>query len=444
LGVSYVRLNGYTGISIDQIKHDYGVPTVEGSQITQVQNRLNFEHLIQNPWAGISALKTNFYTGNYSHHELDGVSVPQTYWTSSGFGGKLELEHENCHFMTGKLGLQISSSQLQAIDSTSGNAAIVPLTKSDSRGVYWIEESKLNTLKLLWGLRYDIQNQNPDKNATYAGGNSQFSSGSYSPSSIINRQFGLWAYSIVADWKLGSAYGSSLGYTRSQRAPSAVELYGYGPHDSTATFIVGNSNLSPEVSNDIEWKLYKSFGALQAKSNLYWMHFDNYIYGMNTSNFSLTNNYFSVVTTNQAAATIFGLESEISYLFSQQNIMVRAFGDINRGTFDAGGNLPLQPAPRIGLEIKHEADQITTQISYLHSFTQNHLATFEIGPTPAYDLVNFNVSYKQRVQDMSWMSYIKVTNLLNQDIRYSTTPETVRLYAPQMARSLLIGFRVSY
>ena len=446
LGVSYVAPSGYTGISIDQIKHDYGVPTVEGSQIHQYQTRLNVEHLTKKPWNGVNALRINFSANDYRHDELDAGNVTQTHWTNRGLGGKIELEHEPWHSIQGRFGAQASTSKLQAIDSSSGDAAIVPSTKTDSTALYWIEESKINALKISGGARYEFQSLNPNKNTSYAGNPPDFSpiNTSYSPSPIINRQFGLLSYSMLADWSLGSGYGTSLGHTRSQRAPSAVELYGYGSHDSTATFIVGNSNLKPENSNSIELKFYKSAGLFQTKTNLYWIYFNNYIYGMNTGSYSRANNNFSVVTTNQAPASIKGIESELSYFFADKNLLARFFGDMTRGTFDFGGYLPLQPAPRLGLELKHELNQTTTQLTYLHSFTQNRLANFEIGQTPAYNLLNINISYKQRIENSTWTSYIKVTNLLNQDIRYSTTPETIRLYAPQMARSVLVGVRLNY
>lgn len=444
LGVSYVTSSGYTGISVDHMQHDYGVPTVEGSQIQQSQTRFQAEHLTKNPWSGIQALSGNLLISDYSHDELDVARVPQTHWSNRAVGGKLELEHEPWMLMKGKWGVQVSTSQLEAMDIGSGHAAIVPTTKTDTRGVYWLEESALQAWKLSAGARYELQTQSPNKNTLFAGGDPLFSSGTYMPSSMIDRQFNLWSYAMLADWNLGLGYGTSLGYTKSQRAPSAVELYGYGSHDSTATFMVGNAHLKSETVNTVEWKLYQSAGLLQAKTNLYWMHFDNYIYGMNTGNYSQANSNFSVVTTSQARATIKGAEAELSYFFAESDLLTRLFGDMTRGTFDAGGHLPLQPAPRVGVEFRRDVNQVATQLTYLHAFPQTKLADFELGKTPAYELLNLQVSYKQRIENATWTSYIKVTNLLNQDIRYSTTPETIRLYAPQMARSVLVGVKVNY
>jgi len=45
---------------------------------------------------------------------------------------------------------------------------------------------------------------------------------------------------------------------------------------------------------------------------------------------------------------------------------------------------------------------------------------------------------------MKVTAYLRLTNLLNQEIRYSTTPETVRLWAPQMGRSMMVGVRGAF
>jgi iron complex outermembrane receptor protein len=48
------------------------------------------------------------------------------------------------------------------------------------------------------------------------------------------------------------------------------------------------------------------------------------------------------------------------------------------------------------------------------------------------------------MNQVNWTTYLRLTNLLNQEIRYATTPETVRLYAPQMGRSAMIGLKGTF
>jgi len=82
--------------------------------------------------------------------------------------------------------------------------------------------------------------------------------------------------------------------------------------------------------------------------------------------------------------------------------------------------------------------------TYIHAYQQTRLASFEIGPTPSYNLLNASLSYTEKIQAVSWTGYLRLSNLLNQDIRYATTPETVRLYAPQPGRSLMVGVKAAF
>ena len=122
----------------------------------------------------------------------------------------------------------------------------------------------------------------------------------------------------------------------------------------------------------------------------------------------------------------------------------RLFADASQGSFDAGGNLPLQPAPRIGLQVAHQKNGWIANASYTYSFQQNRLATWEVGPTPSYNLLNAGLSYTEKVNKISWTGYMMLKNILNDDIRYATTPMAVRLYAPQPGRSLMVGVRANF
>ena len=238
-------------------------------------------------------------------------------------------------------------------------------------------------------------------------------------------------------------YGLGLSYTVSQRAPTPQELYSYGSHDSTATFDIGNANLSTETSHNVELSFQKTLGLFRSKASLYRNQFSNYIYGFYTGAYSTVNN-FSVVQASQASANIKGAEGELTYNWNQNGVGGRVFGDISQGSFNAGGNLPLQPAPRLGSELVYQRDGWLASTTYIYSYQQNRLATWEVGPTPSYNLVNANLSYTERVGKINWTGYVMLKNLLNEEIRYATSPMAVRLYAPQPGRSLMVGVKAAF
>lgn len=445
LGASYIRNDGYTGVSLERMNHNYGIPTAEGGFIQQSQNRYDLAHQTNNPFDGFSALKLSAANTNYQHTEFTNNGIASTQWNNTATEVRLELAHKQWFGSKGVIGAQVTGATLNAIDLATNNYAIVPQTKSNASALFVVEEGRYGDLKTNLGARYGYAAQNPNSATQFPSPSSQgFVPNTYGPPSIQNRQFNLFSYSAGGIYDLTKGYGLGLAYTVSQRAPTPQELYSYGPHDSTATFDIGNSNLGTETSHNIELSFQKTLGVIRSKISLYRNQFSNYIYGFYTGSYSTANENFSVVQASQANANIRGAEGELSYNWNQTGIGSRIFGDVSQGSFNAGGNLPLQPAPRLGAELAYQRNGWQSSATYIYSYQQNRLASWEIGPTPSYNLVNANLSYTERIGKINWTGYFALKNLLNQDIRYATSPMAVRLYAPQPGRSLMVGVRAAF
>ncbi|WP_071461857.1 TonB-dependent receptor [Polynucleobacter asymbioticus] len=445
VGASYIRSDGYTGISLERLNHNYGIPTSEGGFIQQSQNRYDLAHQTNDPFDGFSSVKISAANTNYQHTEFTNNGVASTQWNNTATEARLELAHKALLGSKGVIGAQITGATLNATDLTTNNYAIVPQTKSNSTALFVVEEGRYGPLKTSLGARYNYASQNPNSSTQFPSQSSQeFTPNTYGPPTIQNRQFNLMSYSAGGMLDIASGYGLGLAYTASQRAPSPQELYSYGPHDSTATFDIGNSNLGTETSHNLELSLQKTVGLMRGKASIYRNQFSNYIYGFYTGSYSQANENFSVVQASQANANIQGAEGEITYNWSQTGVGGRVFGDVSQGTFTSGGNLPLQPAPRLGTELAYQRNGWLTSATYIYSFQQNRLASWEIGPTPSYNLLNANLSYTERIGKVNWTAYMALKNLLNEDIRYATSPMSVRLYAPQPGRSLMVGLRAAF
>jgi iron complex outermembrane receptor protein len=445
LGATYLRNDGYTGVSLERMNHNYGIPTSEGGFIQQSQNRYDIAHQSNDPFDGFSSIKISAANSNYQHTEFTNNGVPSTQWNNTATEARLEMAHQELLGSKGIIGAQVTGVTLNATDLTTGNYAIVPQTKSNSTALFVIEEGRYGPLKTSLGARYNYATQNPNSSTQFPSASSQdFVPNSYGPPSLQNRQFNLMSYSAGGLLDLTKGYGLGLSYTVSQRAPSAQELYSYGPHDSTATFDIGNSNLGTETSHNVEVNFQKTLGLIRSKASIYRNQFTNYIYGFYTGSYSQANQNFSVVQASQANASIRGAEGELSYNWNQTGVGARIFGDVSQGTFNSGGNLPLQPAPRLGSELAYQRNGWLSSATYIYSYQQNRLANWEIGPTPSYNLLNANLSYTERIGKVNWTAYMVMKNLLNEEIRYATTPMSVRLYAPQPGRSLLVGIRAAF
>ena len=446
VGASYIGKSGYTGISVERLNNNYGIPTPEGGMIAQSQNRYDFQHQTRDPFAGFSSIKFSAANSNYNHTEFsitNGAYTPAALWKNIANEFRLELAHKQFMGWKGTFGAQVTRSSVEATEIETGSYAILPSTKTNSNALFWIEEGRWGALQGNLGLRYDLVGQHPNQTTEFE---SLTVNSGVTPSTpgLQNRKFNLISYSAGSLWNFTSGYGTGLSYTVSQRAPSAQELYSYGIHESTATFAVGNSNLSKETSHNLEANIQKTIGKVRGKVNVYLNKFSNYIYGYYTGQTATNAEDFSVVQAQQAAATIKGAEGELTYNWGNVGNGARLFADASQGTFDAGGNLPLQPAPRVGLQVAHQKNGWLANASYTYSFQQNRLATWEVGPTPSYNLLNAGLSYTEKINKVSWTGYMMLKNILNDDIRYATTPMAVRLYAPQPGRSLMVGVRANF
>ena len=442
VGVSYIGQSGYTGISVERLNNNYGIPTPEGGSINQSQNRYDLQHQTRDPFAGFSSFKFSAANSNYNHTEFNNVGEAASLWKNIANEARFELAHKPLLGWKGIFGAQVSTASLNATEVGTGSYAIVPPTKTNSNALFWIEEGRWNSLQGNLGLRYNNVAQKPNLGTELV--SEPVDTGVMPTIALQNRNFNLMSYSAGGLWNFMQGHGAGIAYTVSQRAHSAQELYSYGAHESTATFDIGNPNLNKETSHNLEFNIQRTSGLLRGKASVYANRFNNYIYGFYTGQSVPGVEDFSVVVAQQAAATIKGIEGELTYNWREQGLGGRVFGDASQGSFDAGGNLPLQPAPRLGAEVAHQRNGWLTNATYIYSYQQNKLASWEQGPAPSYNLLNAGISYTERVRDVNWTVYLNLKNLLNEQIRYATTPMAVRLYAPQPGRSLMLGLRGTF
>ncbi|MGH8807227.1 MAG: hypothetical protein ACREX0_05045 [Noviherbaspirillum sp.] len=109
---------------------------------------------------------------------------------------------------------------------------------------------------------------------------------------------------------------------------------------------------------------------------------------------------------------------------------------------DDAGNLPLQPATRFGLEAGYRQGAWRSGISLIHAQKQDRLAASESIATPSYTLVDANLSFTTSSASAQWTWFALVKNLLDEDIRLSTS--VLRNSAPQPGRSLIVGIRTRF
>lgn len=446
IGATYHADNSYTGFSYGEYKNFYGIPSVEGSFIDMQQKRFDLVHVVQNPFDGFHQIDLKYAYIDYSHTELSTEKIPQTGFTNIMHQIRVEAYHNPIDLWQGSMGAQFSSGKLSALDLTTPNvaAAIIPQTQLNNFALFLTEHASIEKMDYRLGLRFDHVSLTPSTNIPYTD-NPNFSepnSGLNAPN-LNSYQTGLISTSGSAFYNYAHAYATGLTLQMIQRAPSIDELYSYGNHDASASFDIGNSNLTKETAYQIEWGWKKTQGMIQSQAMVYYNKTNNYIYGQFLSVTDQNSNN-PVRLFSQANATITGYETEVQFNPKGTGLSARVFSDGTRGTFEDSTNLPLQPAYRLGGHISYELGPWSSRLSLIHALGQDRLASFETYATPGYNKLDFRVSRKFNLGQVQGNAYFVANNLLNDTIRYSTTIEGIRINAPQAGRSFLLGLKLSY
>ena len=115
---------------------------------------------------------------------------------------------------------------------------------------------------------------------------------------------------------------------------------------------------------------------------------------------------------------------------------------MSRGTLDNAGSLPLQPATRLGADFGYKQGPLRAGTSLLHALKQDRLASFETSETRSDTQWDANIGYTQKCGETDLTYFAIAKNLLNQDIRHSTS--LLKNVSPLPGRTVMVGVRARF
>lgn len=452
VGLSWVTPRGYVGVAYTYLESEYGLPghnhEYEGCHphgthlhcgshdhdhggdeehdhghdhedeappyVKLRSNRIDLRAEYAEPFAGFEKIRFRGGLTDYQHQEIEGGEVGTTF-KNRGYDARLELAHKPLYGWRGVVGIQNAYSDFSA----DGEEAFLPRSDTRSTGIFVLEEYRLADWRFELGARQDWQRISPE------GGQPNSSQSGTS-------------LSAAAIWDFAPQYSVALSLSRSQRLPSAQELYADGVHLATNTYEIGNPDLSKETSHNIDLTLRKHAGATTFSLSAFHNRVKNYIYADTLDQFE----DFRLIEYTQRDAEFTGLEGEVRHQFTKV-FSAAVFGDYVRGKLTGGdGNLPRIPAARLGVRADAEWRQWSGGVEYAHVFRQNDIASYE-SSTPGYDMVNAVVSYRGGLgASAAYEVYVRGTNLLDK-LAYNHA-SFISKVAPLPGRSVLLGVRVMY
>ncbi|MGB0936758.1 MAG: TonB-dependent receptor, partial [Colwellia sp.] len=280
IGTSYLLDDGFVGFSYGYLSKDYGIPghhhhheedhdehhddhdddhdaghddhegeervaaAMEQSRY-QVLSEINFQQSF------IEKLATKIAYTDYQHQEIENGHVGTTF-SNESVEAKFDLTHQNIAGWHGAWTLHYKHADFEAI----GEEAFTPPSNSEMIAAAWLEEKHFGNVLLQLGTRVEHVSISADD--SYIG----FHDDHKELVSFETQDFTPVSASVGLVYDYSKGYNLGLATSFSQRAPSAAELFSFGPHIGSQAFEIGAMfELEEEINSEGEEELHVELSA---------------------------------------------------------------------------------------------------------------------------------------------------------------------------------------
>ncbi len=397
-GLSYIGAWGHVGVAAKRTETDYGLPPESadepGGHIELEQTRYEARGEVRFELGPFDRIDFAVQSADYEHTEFEGDGAPGTLFTNEGWEARLEAHHNGlAGKLNGAVGVQMSEVDFAAV----GDESFIAPTTTEDRGVFAVERWDNGFWGLEGGLRYETRELD---NAAL--GSLDFDSASASAGVFVRP---------LPNWFFGATLA------RTERAPTAVELFADGPHLATANYEIGAASLDKETATSIEGSARYTTDTLKFEVNVFRAEFADYIALVDRGDFfwfdedSETSDFVdsdtdpSIPATaevlpvfhfTQQDATFTGAElSATVRLFEAAGFAVSADGAIDyvRAEFDAGDAPPRIPPRTLTLGLAAENDHWRARLEAVDTAEQDRIAAYET-PTEGFTFVNARLTWR--------------------------------------------------
>ena len=448
LGGSWLRDNGFLGVSVSGFDTNYGIPGhhhhpgeehddeeedhhdedgvghdddhEEEEQPVRValkQTRIN----LKGGWVGLSgpveAINLRFGVNDYEHEELEGDEVG-TRMENDAWEGRLEFMHASWGAWDGAYGFQVSNRQFSAV----GAEAFVPPVETSSYGAFIIEQRDIQEWNVSVGARLEYQEKDPSGDLPTVSDTAT-------------------SLSLAGIRDLGDGYSFVLNAALAERLPVAEELYANGPHVATQSIEIGDPDIGVEMSRHLDIGLRSSAGETSWNLTAFVTSFADFIYLGNTGEFD-DHDELPIFHFAQQDAEFSGLEAELFtpiFVRGESEVDLRVFADYVNGKLSNGEYLPRMPPMRYGSRIQYHDERLLVGLEVTLYDDQDKIAAIET-PTAGYTMINADFNWTVTTPGRaSFEIFVIGRNLADEDVRKHTS--FVKDTVPLPGRNLSAGFR---
>jgi len=445
IGYSYQNDFGMIGIGGKHYEMNYGIPGVPPnanwmnvppatSRITQYKNSLEMRGLFVLDGSLFKQVRLSANYVDYRHSEFPtaedstGISDPQANeFHKQAFNATLQLEEHQFDKFQGVVGLWTDIENL----TIEGDMPLGPNSITTGVAGYAYEEYLADErTRFQLGIRYDI---NRIHTTPYAS-----STDSVFQVLNVSRSSNAVTASAGAIEKVTNEVTASLSLARSFRPPTVQELFANGLDAASATYSIGNADLTPETGFGIDASLKGTFNNVEIEISPYVNFINNYIYAF------LNGDTLQAFPVRQFAATDARLEGFEALIVVQpvQKIAVRASIDyVNAEDTRNNVPLPFTPPMRGLLRMNYQDAAFSGIIEWRLAAKQTRLGDGDT-PTAGYGVVNLGAGIRFAHGGIEHTLSVHCDNLLNQVYRDNLS--VIKDFVPQPARGVRVNFDVLF
>lgn len=438
-GLAYFSGGSNIGISFDYYDTDYGIPGLpgighvhgeeEGEEAEEQEEeegpvsiglkryRVDLRGTLDLGSGFFDEVQTRWGWSEYTHTEFEGDEIG-TVFDVEGIEGRVELVQSKRDGWGGATGIQFSNVDFEAI----GEEAFIPPSVTENFALFTLQEVDLDPIELEAGARFETTSITADTLG-------------------LKRSFDTFSAAIGGGYMLFQDFRIGANLSRTERAPSAQELFADGPHIATQQFEVGNADLAIESSWGLEGYVRGEVGEVKINASLYRNWFDDFIY---LSANGEEEDGLPVFAFLQDDARQWGFEGQVTFpLVEADTFSLGADlrGDLTRARLTDGTAIPRIPPLSLSGALEARWDHFDLRGEVEWHDDQTRLAPLET-PTDGYTMVNASLAWHPFEGDDNFTLMAQVNNIFDTDARRAAS--FTKDFVPLAGRNFKLTARASF
>ncbi|USU09704.1 TonB-dependent receptor [Sphingomonadaceae bacterium OTU29MARTA1] len=439
VGASIVTDTGSLGVSYSHYDSLYGIPIryatavgqeQEAPRLDLVQNRVDLRGEVRTGGDVIGAIRVRIGHATYRHYELEEDGSIGTAFFNNGTEGRVEIVQARRGPWSGASGVQY----FNRLFDVAGEEAFLPRNETNQTGLFTVQQFDLGRFRAEGGLRYewsDLTAKTDPDNRFFVG----------------NRSFNALSGSLGASYGVSDAVRFGVNLSRTERSPSAEELFANGGHAGTQAYELGSPDFRLEKSWGVEATLHAHTDRVNFDASAYYNWFSNYI-SENQVDPAVCQAAagprdvdLPCFQYQQADARYYGFEADLSaslFTIGSTRINADVLGDYVHANIVDVGPVPRIPAPRVLGGLEAQTDLLTARAEVEHAFRQNRTADFETR-TNDYTMVNASIALSPFGRDNKTQLLLSANNIF--DVTARRASSFLKDFAPLAGRDLRATLR---